>query len=117
MYLHLDHDGVRHDLIESGTISFNEEYDPDETPFHFVDIFGASAFDRNSWTSSYSTTGVLGEAEKATPAKGKAAYEEAVRQLARFVAWFKDRPKDQRVDRHTRAPTMATPWGQSNASG
>jgi len=42
-----------------------------------------------SWTSSYSDTGVLGEAELATAEKGKQAYEEAVKQLVRFVAGHK----------------------------
>ena len=40
------------------------------------------------------------------------AYEEAVKQLVRFVTWFKDRPKDQRRDRHRKPPTMPIPWGQ-----
>src|SRR5262249_27351861 len=61
---------------------------------------------------SYSETGVLGEAELATAEKGRQAYEEAVRQLVRFVTWWKDRPKDQRKDRHRRKPTMPIPWGQ-----
>ncbi len=47
-----------------------------------------------SWTSSYSETGVLGDAELATAEKGRTAYEESVKQLARFITWFKDRPKD-----------------------
>ena len=56
--------------------------------------------------------GVLGEAELATAEKGKAAYEEAVKQLVRFVTWWKDRPKDQRRDRHRHRPTLPIPWGQ-----
>jgi creatinine amidohydrolase len=55
---------------------------------------------------------VLGDAELASPEKGRAAYEEAVKQLARFVTWFRDRPIDQRRDRHRKAPTMPMPWGQ-----
>ena len=65
-----------------------------------------------SWTSSYSETGVLGEAELATAEKGKQAYEEAVKQLVRFVTSFKDRARDQRRDRHRKPPTMPIPWGQ-----
>jgi creatinine amidohydrolase len=114
MYLHLDSAGVRHDLIESGTISFNDEYDREAAPYHFVDLFGSSAFDLNSWTSSYSATGVLGDAEQGTAAKGKRAYDEAVRQLAGFVDWFKERPKDERRDRHAKGPAVPTPWGQSD---
>ena len=65
-----------------------------------------------SWTSSYSETGVLGEAELATAEKGREAYEEAVKQLVSFVTWFKDRPKDRRQDQHRKTPTMPTPWNQ-----
>jgi creatinine amidohydrolase len=55
---------------------------------------------------------VLGDAELATPEKGREAYEEAVRQLARFVTYFKDRPADVRRDHHRQKPTMPLPWGQ-----
>jgi creatinine amidohydrolase len=108
MYLYLDGDNVRQDKIKSGVISFNEE----ESPFMYVDLFGHGPATVVSWTSSYSETGVLGEAELATAEKGRQAYEEAVKQLVRFVTWFKDRPKDQRRDRHRTPPTMPLPWGQ-----
>ena len=39
LYLHLDGDNVRKDLIKNGTISFNE----DNSPFSWVDLFGAGA--------------------------------------------------------------------------
>ena len=51
----------------------------------WVDLFGAGPATVISWTSSYSETGVLGEAELATAEKGRQAYEEAVKQLVRFV--------------------------------
>ena len=38
--------------------------------------------------------------------------EEAVKQLARFVTYFKDRKPDVRRDRHRKPPTMPIPWGQ-----
>ncbi|MFV1965819.1 MAG: creatininase family protein [Pirellulaceae bacterium] len=108
MYLHLDGDHVRKDKIRSGTIRFNDE----GSPFQWIDLFATGPASVISWTSSYSETGVLGDAELATAEKGKQAYEEAVRQLVRFVTWFKDRPKDQRTDRHRQPPTMRMPWGQ-----
>ncbi len=110
MYLYLDGDNVRKDKIESGLIGFNEE----DSPFCWVDLFGQGAATVISWTSSYSEKGVLGAAELATEEKGRLAYEEAVKQLARFIAWFKDRPKDQRKDHHQKVPTMPMPWGQSD---
>lgn len=110
LYLYLDGDHVRKDKIESGVISFNEE----DSPFHWVDLFAQGPATVISWTSSYSETGVLGDAELATEEKGRQVYEEAVKQLVAFVTWFKQRPKDQRRDRHRRVPTMPTPWGQQS---
>lgn len=108
LYLYLDEDGVRKDKVKSGLISFNAE----ESPFNWVDLFASGPATLVSWTSSYSATGVLGDAELATPEKGRQAYEEAVKQLVRFVTWFKARPKDRRRDLHRRKPTMPMPWGQ-----
>jgi creatinine amidohydrolase len=39
-------------------------------------------------------------------------YEEAVKQLVRFISWFQTRPKDVRRDRHRHPPTMPLPWNQ-----
>jgi creatinine amidohydrolase len=108
LYLYLDEANVRKDQIKSGSISFNNE----DSPFMWVDLFAAGPATVVSWTSSYSETGVLGEAELATPEKGRQAYEEAVKQLVRFVSWWKDRAKDQRRDRHRKPPTMPIPWNQ-----
>jgi creatinine amidohydrolase len=110
MYLYLDGDHVRGDLIKSGVISFNEE----DSPFNWVDLFAAGPATLISWTSSYTPTGVLGDAELATAEKGRQAYEEAVRQLVRFITWFKDRPRDARRDLHRHPPTMPMPWGQQS---
>src|SRR5262249_49345115 len=107
-YLYLDGDNVRKDQIKSGVISFNEE----NSPFNWVDLFAHGPATLISWTSSYSETGVLGDAELATAEKGRQAYEEAVRQLVRFVTWSRARPPDPRGDGHRRPPTMPIPWGQ-----
>jgi creatinine amidohydrolase len=112
LYLYLDGEHVRKDLIENGTISFNEE----NSPFNWVDLFAAGPATLISWTSSYSETGVLGEAKLATAEKGRLAYEEAVKQLVRFVKYFHGRPLDLRRDRHRRAPTMPMPWNQRSTS-
>jgi creatinine amidohydrolase len=113
LYLHLDGDNVRKDLIISDVISFNEE----NSPFNWVDLFAAGPATLISWTSSYSETGVLGDAKLATAEKGRQVYEEAVKQLVRFVAWFKDRKPDPRRDRHRKPPTMPIPWGQRPLRG
>jgi creatinine amidohydrolase len=108
MYLYLDGDNVRKDRIADGTISFNEE----NSPFNWVDLFAAGPAPLISWTSSYSETGVLGEAKLATAEKGREAYEEAVKQLVQFVNYFHGRPADRRRDHHRHRPTMPMPWGQ-----
>lgn len=108
LYLYLDGDNVRKDLIRSEPASFNTE----GSPFNWVDLFGAGPATLVSWTSSYTQSGVIGEAELATAEKGQEAYEEAVQQLVRFVEWFQPRPVDERGSRHRTPPTMPLPWGQ-----
>lgn len=108
VYLHLDRENVREDKIQSGAISFNQE----NSPYLYTDLFGKGAAALVSWTSSYSETGVLGDAELGTAEKGKLAYDEAVKQLVAIVNWFKDRPADQRRDRHRQPTTIPIPWNQ-----
>ncbi|MEO2033255.1 MAG: creatininase family protein [Planctomycetaceae bacterium] len=110
LYLYLDEDNVRKDRIKSGTISFNE----DNSPFNWVDLFATGPATTISWTSSYSESGVLGEAELATKEKGEQVYAEAVRQLSAFVSYFHPRTKDVRRDLHRTPPTMPLPWGQQS---
>lgn len=111
LYLYLDEANVRKDEIKSGTISFNNE----DNAYNWVDLFGAGPATVISWTSSYSDTGVLGDAEKATVEKGRRVYEEAVKQLVGYVNYFHPRPKDVRKDLHRTPPTMPLPWGQAGA--
>ena len=108
MYMFLDEENVRKDKIKSGLISFNEE----NNPFTWVDLFAAGPATVVSWTSSYSDTGVLGDAEKATKEKGERACNEAVKQLCNFVNWYQPRPKDVRTEHHRTPPTMPIPWHQ-----
>lgn len=108
LYLYLDEANVRKDKIKSDVISFNE----DNSPFNWVDLFGAGPATVISWTSSYSGTGVLGEAELATKEKGERVYKEAVKQLCNFVNYFHPRPKDARKELHRKPPTIPIPWGQ-----
>jgi creatinine amidohydrolase len=108
LYLYLDGDNVRRDKIQDGDISFNLE----QSPFNWVDLFAAGPAALISWTSSYSESGVLGQPTLATAEKGRQAYEEAVKQLVRFIRYFKGRPADARRDRHRKPPTMPIPWGQ-----
>jgi creatinine amidohydrolase len=88
--------------------SCNEE----NSAFNWVDVFAAGPATLISWTSSYSESGVLGDAKLATAEKGRQAYEEVIKQLVRFVTWYMDRPNDVRRDRHRQWPTMTIPWEQ-----
>ena len=108
MYLYLAEDDVRKDLIKSGTIKMNDE----KNPFNWVDLFATGPAALISWTSSYSETGVLGDAELATKEKGERAYNEAVDQLCRFIDYFQARPRDERHKEQRPLPTMPIPWGQ-----
>ncbi|MDB5339189.1 MAG: crnA 1 [Planctomycetaceae bacterium] len=108
LYLYLDEDNVRKDLIKAGTISFNNE----DSAYNWVDLFGAGPATVISWTSSYSDSGVLGDAAKATKEKGERAYIEAVKQLCGYVNYFQPRPKDVRKSFQRHAPSFRIPWDQ-----
>jgi creatinine amidohydrolase len=107
-YLYLDRDNVREELIRDGRITYNEE----GSAFHWVDLFAAGPAPHTTWTSTYTETGTTGAADLATAEKGKAAVEEAAKQLARLVVEFARRPKHPRVDHHDSKPTFAMPWEQ-----
>ena len=114
LYLYLDGDNVRKDLIKNGTISFNEE----NSPFNWVDLFAAGPgdghlVDEQLLRNRRARRGRAGDRrEGATGLRGGGQASSS-----RFVTWFKDRPKDVRRDRHRKPPTMPIPWGQTPASG
>ena len=107
-YLYLDGDNVRRDKMADGRITYNEE----QSDFHWVDLLAAGAAPLVTWTSSYTDQGVMGAADLASEEKGKAAVEEAARQLARLVESFGSRKPDARTEHHDPPPTMDPPWDQ-----
>lgn len=109
MYLYLAGDDVRKDKIRSGKIAFNE----DKSRYRYVDLFGAGPVSVTTWTSSYSDTGVLGDAELATAEKGRQAYEEAVYRLCGFIEEWSNTPIPDRKENHAATPTIPMPWGQA----
>ncbi len=111
MYLYLCPEDVRRDRIRSGTIAF---HDP-PSRYRYVDLFGHGPVHVTSWTSSYSDTGVLGDAERATAEKGRQAYEEAVRRLCEFIEEWSAAPRPTRRDQHAVPPSMPLPWGQAQS--
>ena len=111
VYLYLDEDNVRKDLIVDGEIAYHR-YGSD---FRYTDLFGHGPGTPVSWTASYSDSGVLGQATLATREKGRRAVEEAARQLARMLTEFRALPAPARGDHHGTVPSMPMPWGQGAA--
>jgi creatinine amidohydrolase len=110
VYLYLDRDNVREDLMAPGNISYNEE----GSDFSWIDLLGAGPAPLMDWTSTYTRNGVMGAAHLATVEKGKAAVEEAAKNLARLVEEFGGRPQSSRVEHHSTPPTMPMPWDQES---
>lgn len=111
VYMHLAPDDVRRDRIKSGKIAFNER----KSRYHYTDLFGAGPVHITSWTSSYSESGVLGEAELATAEKGRRAFEEAVSRLCEFIEEWSSLPAPQRKELHSNEPSLPMPWDQHHA--
>ncbi len=111
VYLHLCPEDVRTDKVRSGKISFNAN----KSKFRYNDLFGGGAVKITSWTASYSETGVLGDAELGTAAKGKVAFEEAVSRLAEWIEEWSDAPPPTRKESHRAEPTIPMPWDQANS--
>jgi len=84
MMLHLAPQEVRRDRIRSEIARTNQL----GSKFIWSDLFAKGAMGLIEWTSQYSDSGVIGEAEKATAEKGKIVFEEASRNLAAFVAEY-----------------------------
>jgi creatinine amidohydrolase len=105
VYLYLDGDDVRTELNQSEIASHNLQ-----SEFNWIDLFGAGIAPIVTWTSTYTESGVCGESELATAEKGREAFEEAVKQLARLVEFFHARPMGLRQDHHRRTPEMPVPW-------
>ena len=58
---------------------------------------------------------MLGEAELATPEKGKIAFEEAVKRLCEFITEWAAVPAPTRKENHRQEPTFPMPWNQGNS--
>ena len=58
------------------------------------------------WTSQYSKSGVMGEAEKATAEKGRLAFEEASEKLAGFVEEYHALEIKEREGKQDPPPTF-----------
>ena len=102
MLLHLAPELVRKDLIRSEIAKTNKM----GSDFIWTDLFSKGAMGLVEWTSQYSDTGVMGEAEKATAEKGKRVFEEASGRLAEFLSEYQVRKIDSRQRHQAQEPTI-----------
>jgi creatinine amidohydrolase len=102
MLLHLAPELVRRDKIKSEISKTNQR----GSKFVWVDLFASGPMGLIEWTSQYSDSGVIGEAEKATAEKGRIALEEAGKNLAEFIEEYHSLKIEPRTHRQTKEPTF-----------
>jgi len=103
LFLHLDEKSVRKDKIADSVAPYD--------PYTWVDLFEAGPVTIPGVADRTKSSGVGGEPTKATAAKGKIAFEEAVSQLIAFTGRFRnepDRPAKE-PDHAATPPTYARP--------
>ena len=102
MMLHLAPESVRMEKIKSEIAKYNQT----GSKYIWGDLFGKGAMGLIEWTSQYSDSGVMGEAEKATAEKGKIVFEEASRNLAEFIEEYYHRKIESRKQHQVEDPTF-----------
>lgn len=109
MYMHVDGGQVRADRIKGKPADYMRL--PGAAPWHYTDLTARSGpITLIEWTSSYTETGSFGEPEKATPEKGRLAFEKAVQQMIDLVGWFRTRPAPERRPRQATPPAFDLPF-------
>ena len=104
LLLHLAPETVREDKIEDSVAPYDR--------FTWVDLFEAGPVTIPGVGDRKTSKGVGGEPSRATAAKGKIVFEEAVAQLIAFSKEFRnapDRPARSQEDRKASPPTYARP--------
>lgn len=102
MLLYLAPESVRQEKIKSEIAKTNQL----GSKFTWTDLFGGGAMGLVEWTSQYSDSGVMGEAELATAEKGKIVFEEASRNLAEFIGEYHARKIEPRTPHQSQPPTF-----------
>lgn len=102
MLLHLAPDSVRKDLIKSETTRINKL----GSKFMWSDLAGGGPVGLIQWTSQYTDSGVIGEAEKGTAEKGRIVFEEASKNLAEFIAEYHALKIEKRTRHQAQEPTF-----------
>jgi creatinine amidohydrolase len=98
LYLYLDAERVKMDKAV-------REFD--ELPSEFFKRGGASPVSMMEWWSAQTTSGVLGDATRATVEKGKAIFEAEVEGMIRLIKELRSRPIRPRRDQHDRTNAPA----------
>ncbi len=102
MLLHLSPESVRKDRIKSEIAKTNKL----GSKYVWTDLFGKGAMGLIEWTSQYSDSGVMGEAEKATAEKGAIVFEEVSANLAEFIDEYHGMKIEPRTPHQDPAPTF-----------
>lgn len=102
MMLYLAPESVRKDRIRSEIAKTNKL----GSKFVWTDLFAKGAMGLIEWTSQYTDSGVMGEAEKATAEKGRIVFEEASRNLAEFIEEYHAMEIAGRTPHQKDAPTF-----------
>ena len=102
MLLYLDPESVRKDRIKSEIAKTNKL----GSKFIWSDLHGSSAVGLIQWTSQYTDSGVIGEAEKGTAEKGRIVFEEASKNLAEFIAEYHALKIEKRTRHQAQEPTF-----------
>ncbi len=103
--LHLDTELIQMDKAKREDIKFHEH----DSKFQWVDMWAAGPVNVVSWTSEYTESGVCGEAQLATPEKGKMLFDEAVKNLIAWADEWHAREDLARVDHHAAKPLSPLP--------
>ncbi len=93
VYLYLAKERVRMDRA-SKDIGFQK------SDYHWVDTIGPSPLSMRSWMSSYSQTGVVGDATLASYEKGEYIFSAVVENLVSLIQEYRKRERKGRVDHH-----------------
>lgn len=102
MLLYLSPESVRKDKIKSEIARTNKL----GSDYMWTDLFSSGPMNIVEWTSQYSKSGVMGEAEKATAKKGRLAFEEASKKLAGFVQEYHALEIKEREGKQDLPPTF-----------
>ena len=102
MLLYLSPESVRKDKIKSEIARTNKR----GSKFVWTDLFSRGPVGIIEWTSQYTDSGVMGEAEKATAEKGKIVFEEASKNLAEFVEEYYHQKIETPTQNQAQEPTF-----------